>query len=295
MTSDMHPQHAFFEEHRIRRIYDEATETWWFSVVDILQVLIQQPDYQAARNYWKVLKNRLAKEGSQVVTACNRLKLSAADGKQYLTDVATAETLLRLVQSIPSPKAEPIKLWLAKVGHERMQEMADPSLALNRARNLWQKHGRSEKWIQQRMTGQETRNKLTDYWANHDVKEGQEFAILTNLIHEEWAGLSVKAHKTLKGLRSQNLRDHMTEAELIFTALAELSSRQIAESTNATGMAQNETAARRGGAIARNARQELENRTGRPVISRENALPPEGRKPLKPPKPSPPAEDDKPS
>jgi DNA-damage-inducible protein D len=154
-----------FDGHAIRRVYDEETETWWFSVVDIIQVLTQQADYQAARNYWKVLKNRLVKEGSQSVTNCNRLKLQAADGKKYLTDVATAETLLRLVQSVPSPKAEPIKLWLAKVGYERMQEMADPSRSLDRARETWKKHGRSEKWIQQRMTGQETRNKLTDYWA----------------------------------------------------------------------------------------------------------------------------------
>lgn len=148
----MRPEPTLFEQHEIRRIFDESTETWWFSVVDIIQVLIQQPDYQQARNYWKVLKNRLAKEGSEVVTNCNQLKLTATDGKQRLTDMATAETLLRLVQSVPSPKAEPIKLWLAKVGHERMQEMADPALALNRARELWQKHGRSEKWNQQRMS-----------------------------------------------------------------------------------------------------------------------------------------------
>jgi hypothetical protein len=152
-----------FDSKDIRRVYDEASETWWFSVVDVVQILIQQSDYQAARNYWKVLKNRLAKEGSQSVISCNRLKLPAADGKNYLTDVATAETLLRLVQTIPSPKAEPIKLWLAKVGYERMQEMADPAMSLERARKTWQQHGRSAKWIQQRMTGQETRNKLTDY------------------------------------------------------------------------------------------------------------------------------------
>ena len=156
----MSVQPAFFETQAIRRVYDEETETWWFSVVDIMQVLTQQPDYQAARNYWKVLKNRLVKEGSQSVTNCNRLKLPAADGKNYLTDVATAETLLRLIQSVPSPKAEPIKLWLAKVGYERMQEMTDPSRSLDRARETWKQHGRSDKWIQQRMTGQETRNKL---------------------------------------------------------------------------------------------------------------------------------------
>jgi len=156
---------AIFEDYKIRRLYDEETETWFFSVVDIIQVLIQQPDFQAARNYWKVLKNRLNKEGSESVTKCNRLKLEAADGKKYLTDVANVETLLRLIQSVPSPKAEPIKLWLAKVGYERMQEMADPARSLDRARETWQKHGRSQKWIQQRMMGQETRNKLTDYWC----------------------------------------------------------------------------------------------------------------------------------
>src|SRR3990167_5135216 len=269
---------ALFEGKRIRREYDEETETWWFSVVDVIAALTQQPDFQAARNYWKVLKNRLGKEGSESVTKCNRLKLPAADGKSYLTDVATAETLLRLVQSVPSPKAEPIKLWLAKVGYERMQEMADPALSLERARETWQKHGRSDKWIQQRMTGQETRNKLTDYWAKHDIKQGEEYAILTNIIHQEWAEVSVKAHKTMKGLKSQNLRDHMSEAELIFTALAELSTRQIAESTEATGMKENEAAAKTGGGIAKKARLELEAKSGRKVVSGENFLPPAKRK-----------------
>ena len=216
---------AIFEGHRIRRLYDEKTETWWFSVVDIIQVLTQQPDYQTARKYWMVLKGRLAKEGSELVTNCYQLKMEADDGKQRLTDVANAETLLRLVQSVPSPKAEPIKLWLAKTGYERMQEMADPARALERARATWQKHGRSDKWIQQRMTGQETRNKLTDYWATHDIKKGDEYAILTNLIHQEWSGVSVNAHKVLKGLKTENLRDHMSEAELIFTAPAPLDNR----------------------------------------------------------------------
>jgi hypothetical protein len=265
---------AIFEGHHIRRIYDEKTETWWFSVVDIIQVLTQQPDFQAARKYWKVLKGRLKKEGSQLVTNCYQLKFPAADGKNYLTDVANAEMLLRLVQSVPSPKAEPIKLWLARVGHERMQEMADPVRALERARATWQKQGRSEKWIQQRMTGQETRNKLTDYWATHDVKQGDEYAILTNLIHQEWSGVSVNAHKHLKGLKTQNLRDHMSEAELIFTALAELSTRQIAETVNATGLGENKTAAKTGGKIAKRARLELESKTGRRVVTGENFLPP---------------------
>jgi hypothetical protein len=238
-----------------------------------VQVLTQQQDPLTARKYWNQLKLRLANEGSQLVTSCHQLKLPAADGKLRLTDCATAETLLRLVQSVPSPKAEPIKLWLAKVGYERMQEMADPALSLNRARQTWQQHGRSDKWIQQRMTGQETRNKLTDYWSEHDIKKGSEFAILTNIIHQEWAGVSVTEHKDMKGLSSHNLRDHMSEAELIFTALAELSTRQIAESVEATGMAENKTAAKAGGRIARQARNQLENKTGKSVVSGTNFLP----------------------
>ena len=265
---------AHFEDHAIRRVYDETLEAWWFSVVDIVQVLTDQPDFQTARKYWNKLKSRLNAEGSELVTDCHQLKMTAPDGKQRLTDVATAQTLLRLVQSIPSPKAEPIKLWLAKVGHERMQELADPALSLERARELWKQHGRSEKWIQQRMMGQETRAKLTDYWATHDIKEGQEFAILTNLIHQEWAEVSVKAHKDLKGLKTQNLRDHMSEAELIFTALAELSTRQIAEQAEARGMPANQVAAKVGGGIAKRARIELESRTGQKVVTAENALPP---------------------
>ena len=264
---------AVFEEKGIRRAYDEKNETWYFSVVDIIQVLTEQPDFQTARKYWNKLKDRLKKEGSQLVTNCHRLKLTAEDGKQRLTDVADAETLLRLVQSVPSPKAEPIKLWLAKVGYERIKEMADPEIALNRSRALWREHGRPEKWIEQRMLGQETRNKLTDYWKGHDVKEGREYAILTNIIHQEWSGVSVKAHKDFKGLKDQNLRDHMSEAELIFTALAELSTRQIAESMNATGFEENEDASRKGGGIARQARQQLEQKTGQKVVTGKSGLP----------------------
>jgi hypothetical protein len=270
-----------FEDYKIRRQYNEKTETWYFSVVDIIQALIQQPDYQAARNYWKVLKNRLVKEGSESVTKCNQLKMVAADGKKYLTDVADPETLLRLIQSVPSPKAEPIKLWLAKVGYERLQDMSDPARSLDRAREYWQKHGRSEKWIQQRMMGQETRNKLTDYWKDHEISKEEEYAILTNIIHEEWTGISVKDHKKIKGLKTQNLRDHMSEAELIFTALAELSTRQIAESVDATGMKENKEAGKKGGGIAKKARLELENKTGRNVVTGENYLPPASKKALK--------------
>jgi DNA-damage-inducible protein D len=264
---------AIFEDYKIRRLYDEAAETWYFSVVDIIQALIQQPDFQTARKYWNKLKERLGKEGSQLVTNCHQLKMPADDGKLRSTDAATAETLLRLVQSVPSPKAEPIKLWLAKVGYERMQEMADPARSLDRARETWKKHGRSAKWIQQRMLGQETRNKLTDYWTGHGIMEGEEFAILTNIIHEEWSGVSVKEHKGIKGLKTQNLRDHMNEAELIFTALAELSTRHIAESVDARGMPENAEAGRKGGGIAKNARLELEKKTGKKVVSSVNYLP----------------------
>lgn len=185
----MNSKLAIFEDFKIRRVYDEKKETWYFSVVDIVQALLQQPDYQTARKYWNKLKERLNKEGSESVTNCHRLKLEAADGKKYLTDVASPETLLRLIQSVPSPKAEPIKMWLARVGYERMQDMSDPARSLDRARDYWQQHGRSEKWIQQRMMGQETRNKLTDYWKEHDVKKDNEFAILTN-IHSSGVGRS---------------------------------------------------------------------------------------------------------
>jgi len=265
---------AVFEDYNIRRQYDEEKETWYFSVVDIIAVLIQQTDYQAARKYWKVLKGRLAKEGSELVSNCYQLKMTAEDGKQRMTDAATAETLLRLIQSVPSPKAEPIKLWLARVGYERLQDMSDPALSLDRAREYWRQHGRSEKWIQQRMMGQETRNKLTDYWKGHEITKKEEYAFLTNIIHQEWAGVSVKKHKEIKGLKTQNLRDHMSEAELIFTALAELSTRQIAETVNATGMPENVEAGKKGGKIAKNARFELEKKTGKNIVTGENFLPP---------------------
>lgn len=242
----MHNEITLFEDYEIRRIFDNHTNTWFFSVVDIIQILIDQPNHQSARKYWNKLKERLKKEGSQTVTNCHQLKMKARDGKMRKTDAANAETLLRLIQSVPSPKAEPIKVWLAKVGYERIQEIADPAKSVDRARANWQEQGRSEKWIQQRMMGQETRNKLTDYWKENDINEGKEYAILTNIIHREWSGLNVKDHKELKGLKSENLRDHMSEAELIFTALAELSTRQIAESMEAKGMPENKIASRTG-------------------------------------------------
>jgi len=262
-----------FEGKDIRRVYDEATETWWFSVIDVVQVLT---DSNNPRRYWSDLKRKLAQEAGseQPYEKIVRLKMPATDGRLRETDCAEAVTLLRVVQSIPSPKAEPIKLWLAKVGHERMQEMADPALSLDRARATWQQHGRSDKWIQQRMTGQETRNKLTDYWREHGIEEGREFAILTNIIHQEWSGVSVQEHKAIKGLKSHNLRDHMSEAELIFTALAELSTRQVAETSDASGLKENQTAAVVGGGIAKQARQQLERQTGRSVVTGDNYLPP---------------------
>ncbi|MFH1526558.1 MAG: hypothetical protein ABIG69_07895 [Bacteroidota bacterium] len=265
---------AIFETFKIRRHYDEEKEKWYFSVIDIVAALIEQPDYQTARKYWNQLKKRLKNEGNESVTNCHQLKLFAADGKKYFTDVADVQTILRLVQTVPSKKAEPIKLWLAKVGYERMEEMNNPEKALNRSREYWQKQGRSEKWIQQRMLGQETCNKLTDYWGEHGVEKKDEFAILTSIIHKEWSDLTVKDHKSLKGLKTQNLRDHMNEAELIFTALAELSTRQIAEVEKAEGIEENKIPAKKGGKIAKDARKALENKTGKSVITGDNFLPP---------------------
>ncbi|MBI2436437.1 MAG: hypothetical protein HYV41_01675 [Candidatus Magasanikbacteria bacterium] len=264
---------AIFEQFKIRRVYDEEKEKWYFSVIDIVAALTEQYDYNKAKTYWTTLKNRLKNEGSEVVTNCDRLKLEAQDGKMRETDVADVETILRLVQSVPSKKAEPIKLWLAKVGYERIQEISDPEKALNRSRDYWQKMGRSEKWIQQRMMGQEIRNKLTDYWKDHEVSVEKEYAILTNIIHQEWSDLSVKEHKTLKQLKTENLRDHMSDAELIFTALAELSTRQIAETMQTKGLEENKIPAKKGGRIARNARTELEQKTGKSVVSGTNFKP----------------------
>lgn len=261
-----------FEGNRIRHIYDEEKETYYFSVVDIVAILIEK-DYQTARKYWNKLAQRLRDEGSeQTVTNCHQLKLESSDGKKYKTDVADIKTIFRIIQSVPSKKAEPIKQWLARVGQERVQEMADPSTAIDRARETYKKLGRSDKWIQQRMTGQETRNKLTDYWKDHEISEGEEYAILTNIIHQEWSGLSVKEHKNLKGLKSQNLRDHMSEAELIFTALAELSTRQVAENENAVGMEENKQAAIKGGKVANRAKKDFEQTTGQKVVTGENFL-----------------------
>jgi len=223
MMSDMFGTKA----KQIRAAWSEEDQKWYFSVVDVIEALTGT---DRPRKYWNDLKTKLQKEGSQLSEKIGQLKMRAEDGKMRDTDVADTEQLLRLIQSVPSPKAEPFKQWLAKVGYERMQEMADPEQSLDRAREHWKQLGRSEKWIQQRMSGQDTRNKLTDYWKDHGVEKSEEFALLTNIIHQEWTGLTVRQHKDLKTLKSQNLRDHMSEAELIFTALAKLSTRQIAES-----------------------------------------------------------------
>lgn len=261
-----------FEQNKIRSVYDEEKNIWYFSVIDVIAILSESKE---PKRYWSDLKRKLNKEAgsSQPYEKIVRLRMLATDGKMRETDVADAETMLRIVQSVPSPKAEPIKQWLAQVGYERIKETTDPALSIDRARENWQKLGHSEKWIQQRMMGQETRNKLTDYWRDHEITKDEEYAILTNIIHQEWSGFSVKEHKQLKGLKSQNLRDHMSEAELIFTALAELSTRQVAENMEATGITENKKAARRGGNVARVAKEKFEEETGQSVITDENYLP----------------------
>ena len=261
-----------FESKKIRTHWDEAEEKWYFSVIDVVEALTESVN---PRDYWFKMKKRVnLEDGIELSTNCRQLKLLAPDGKMRQTDCADVQSLFRIVQSIPSPKAEPFKQWLAKVGYERIQEIQDPSQGLDRARENWKRLGRSEKWIQQRMTGQETRNKLTDYWKDAGIKEQDEFAYLTNIIHQEWSDLTVRQHKNLKGLKSQYLRDHMSEAELIFTALAELSTRQIAETDEAKGLSENAQAGKKGGRVAKNARKELEDKTGKNVVTGENFLPP---------------------
>ena len=267
MTSDI----KLFQQQKVRTHWDEEKEKWFFSIIDVIEILTGT---DRSRKYWSDLKAKLKKEGSELSENIGQLKMEASDGKFYKTDVADTEQLLRLIQSIPSPKAEPFKQWLAKTGYERMQEIADPAQSLDRARENWKKLGRSEKWIQQRMTGQETRNKLTDYWKKSGVTKNDEFAFLTNIIHQEWTGITVKQHKALKKLKSQNLRDHMSEAELIFTALAELSTRQIAETAQAKGVVENAKAGKKGGKIAKDARLALEEKTGQKVVTGANFLPP---------------------
>jgi prophage antirepressor-like protein len=260
-----------FESKQVRTVWSEAEEKWYFSVQDVVEILTDSSD---VKQYVKRMLSRDEQLKLNWGTICTPLEMVAADGKKRKIQAADLQGIFRIIQSIPSPKAEPFKQWLAKVGYERIKETIDPAQGIDRARENWQKLGRSEKWIQQRMTGQETRNKLTDYWKDAGVKENQEFAALTNIIHQEWTGLTVKGHKEFKNLKSQNLRDHMSEAELIFTALAELSTRQIAESEQATGFTENARASKRGGSVAKNARRELETKTGKSVVTGENFLPP---------------------
>lgn len=263
-----------FEDKKVRSHYDKDNEIWYFSIVDIVEALT---DSKNPTDYLKKIRKRDAELGSYIGTNCPQVTM-LTNGKKRKTLAGNVENIFRIVQSIPSPKAEPFKQWLAKVGYERIQEIQDPVQSIDRARENWKQHGRSEKWIQQRMMGQETRNKLTDYWKEAGIEEKNEFAILTNIIHQEWTGLSVKEHKEAKGLKSQNLRDHMSEAELIFTALAELSTRQIAENDEAKGLIENAVASKKGGAVAKNARVELEQQTGKNVVTNENFLPPSERK-----------------
>ena len=259
-----------FEQKQIRSYFNETEEQWYFSVVDIIEALT---DSKNPTDYLKKIRKRDVELGSYIGTNCPQVEM-LTNGKKRKTLAGNVKDIFRIIQSIPSPKAEPFKQWLAKVGYERMQEIQDPEMSLDRARENWQNLGRSEKWIQQRMTGQETRNKLTDYWKESGVEKSDEFAFLTNIIHQEWTGLTVKKHKDLKGLKSQNLRDHMSEAELIFTALAELSTRQIAETEKAKGIKQNAIAGKKGGKIAKDARLALEQKTGKKIITKENFLPP---------------------
>jgi len=259
---------VIFEDKPVRRIWLEKEEKWYFAIADIIAILAESSN---PTDYIKKMRKRdeeLSKGWGQIVTP---LVIETKGGLQK-ANCANVEGILRIIQSIPSKKVEPIKLWLAKVGYERMQEISDPEKALNRSRNYWQRMGRSAKWIQQRMMGQEIRNKLTDYWKNNEVKEKDEYAILTNIIHQEWSDLSVKEHKNLKNLKTENLRDHMSDAELVFTALAELSTRQIAETMESKGLEENKIPAKKGGRIAKNARKELESKTGRRVVSGENFL-----------------------
>lgn len=262
-------QLAIFEGFGIRRVWNEEKEVWYFSVVDVIQALTESLN---PTDYLKKLRKRDKEVGTYLGTNCPQIEMLTNTGKYRKTLAGNPEHLLRIIQSVPSKKAEPIKLWLAKVGYERMQEISNPEMGVDRARENWEKHGRSKAWIQQRMMGQEIRNKLTDYWGENDVKKGDEFAILTNIIHEEWTGLSVRNHKNLKGLKTQNLRDHMSDAELVFTALAELSTRQIAETMNTKGLKENIIPAKKGGTIAKDARKALEVKTGKSVITGKNFL-----------------------
>lgn len=272
MTSKKIARVALFEGREIRRRWDGENEKWWFSIVDIVQALTDSPN---ARSYWKVMKFRLKKEGSQVVTKCNQLKMQASDGKEYLTDVADTETTFRIIQSIPSPKAEPFKLWLARVGYERVEEAQDPEKTINRALKAYRSLGRNDDWINQRLKSIEIRKELTREWEERGVKEGLEFAILTDDITRAWAGMKTRDYKRHKNLKKENLRDHMTNLELVLTMLAEVSTTEISKKEQPRIFPQHRAVARRGGGVAGTARNKLEKETGRSIIDSSNYFPKE--------------------
>jgi len=257
-----------FNDAKIRVHWDEEKEKWYFSIVDVVGVLTESPN---PNNYWKVLKHRLAKEGSELVTKCNQLKMLSADGKYYKTDVADTEQLLRLIQSIPSPKAEPFKMWLAKVGNERIDETQDPELTFERAMETYLKKGYSKEWVNQRLKSIEVRKELTDEWENRGVKKGQEYAILTDEITKAWSGFSTKQYKQFKDLKKENLRDHMSNLELVLNMLAEASTTEISKVKKPKTFVQSKKIAQQGGTIAGNTRKEIEEKTGQNVITSQNA------------------------
>ena len=260
-----------FEDKRIRTAWDEEKEEWYFSVVDVISVLTEQPDYQAARNYWKVTKKRLKDEGNETVTSCNQLKMTASDGKKRLTDVADTEQLLRIIQSIPSPKAEPFKLWLAQVGRERIEETIDPELTIERALETYLKKGYTREWINQRLQAIQVRKELTDEWDARGVQKGVEYAILTDEISRAWSGMSTRQYKILKGLKKENLRDNMTTLELVLNMLAEATTTEISKQKSPETFSENIDIARAGGKVAGDARKAIESQTGVPVITSKNA------------------------
>lgn len=249
---------------KIRAVWDDEQEKWYFSVVDVVAVLTESPNPQT---YWRVLKKRLKDEGNETVTNCNGLKMPAADGKMRLTDVADTEQLLRIIQSVPSPKAEPFKTWLAKVGAERLDQMQDPELSIQQAMIDYKRLGYSDNWINQRLKSIEIRKDLTDQWKLHNVEEGVQYATLTDIIYQSWAGRTSKEYKKLKGLKKENLRDNMTNEELVLNMLAELSATSITKAKNPQTLDENKTCAKEGGDVARVAREQLESKTGRSVVS----------------------------
>ena len=256
-----------FEQKQVRSVWNEDEEKWHFSIVDIIAILTDQVNHQGARNYWKVLKNRLLKEGNETVTNCNRLKLVAEDGKMRETDVADTEQLFRLIQSVTSPKAEPFKLWIAKVARERIDEIEDPEIGIDRIMETYLKKGYTKEWINQRLKSIEVRKELTDEWDNRGVKKGQEYAILTDEITKAWSGLTVKQYKKHKDLKKENLRDNMTNLELVLNMLAEATTSEISKEKKPETFEENKTIARQGGTIAGNTRKEIEEKTGKQVVS----------------------------